>query len=97
MKPLKPSMREKKRYLLVRGKTVQEDIEQAIVDFMGTLGVSIAGLSWIEKGKDYAIIAVNRETVNQVRAALTVWPEKMTVERVSGSVKNMWKKQPKAL
>ncbi len=91
MKLLKPSMRENKRYLLVRGKGVHENIEKAIVDFMGVLGGSIVGLNWIETGKDYAIIAVNRESVNKVRASLTVWPEKMTVEKVSGSLKNMWK------
>lgn len=92
MKPLKPSMREKKRYLLIRGKTVHENIERAIADFTGALGGSMLGLSWIETGKDYAIITINRKAVNQVRAAIAIWPEKMVVEKVSGSLKGLKRK-----
>lgn len=91
MKPLKPSMREKKRYLLVRGKNLEENIEKSILDFIGVLGMSKVGLGFIEKGKEYAIICVNRESVNEVRASLCVWPEKITVEKVSGTLKGLRK------
>lgn len=91
MKPLKPSMREKKRYLLVRADTgeIIKNIEKAILDFVGVLGFSKTGLNWIKKEKNHAIIAVNRESVNEVRASLTVWPEKMSVEKVSGTLKGL--------
>lgn len=85
MKSLKPSMRENKRYLLVKGKI--SDVEKAILDFVGVLGMSKVGLNWIRKGKDSAIISVNREAVNHARASLAVWPEKISVERVSGTLK----------
>ena len=49
MKALKPSQKENKRYLLVRGKV--SDIEKAIKDFMGTSGMSKVGLGWIESKK----------------------------------------------
>jgi len=91
MKPLKPSMREKKRYLLVRGKNPKKNIEKAILDFIGVLGMSKAGLSWIESKADSAIICVNRGAVDSVRASLCVWPEKMSVERVSGTIKGLRK------
>jgi RNase P/RNase MRP subunit POP5 len=89
MKPLKPSMRENKRYLLVKGKNLKTDIEKAILDFIGVLGISKVGLSFIKSGKDSAIICINRKMVDQVRASLCVWPNKISVERVSGTLKNL--------
>ena len=40
MKALKPSAKENKRYLLVRGNNLKENIPKAIKDFIGVLGVS---------------------------------------------------------
>ncbi len=89
MKPLKPSAREKKRYLLVRGKDLNKNIERAILDFIGVLGMSKCGLSWIKSGKDFAVICVNREMLDSVRAGLCVWHEKISVEKVSGTLKGL--------
>lgn len=90
MKSLKPSMRENKRYLLVSGKI--EDVEKAILDFIGVLGMSKVGLGWIKRGKSSAVISVNREAVNHVRASFAVWPEKISVTRVSGTLKSLKEK-----
>ena len=87
MKSLKPSMRENKRYLLVEGEVA--DVEKAILDFIGVLGMSKAGLGWIKKGKNCAVIAVNRGSVNHVRASFAVWPEKIEVKKVSGTLKSL--------
>ena len=92
MKPLKPSMREKKRYLLIKGKNPKENIEKALKDFLGVWGMSKLGLGWIKTEKNSAIISINRKMVDKVRASLVVWPEKMTVERVSGTLKGLGKK-----
>ena len=89
MKPLKPSMREKKRYLLVKGRNAKENIEKAILDFIGVLGLSKCGLSYIKSGKDWVIICINREAVDSARASLAVWPDKLEVERVSGTLKGL--------
>ncbi len=91
MKALKPSMRENKRYLLVKGKNLRENIEKAILEFIGVLGMSKTGLSFIKSKGDSAVISVNREAVNHVRASLVVWPEKMIVEKVSGTLKGLGK------
>lgn len=85
-------MREKKRYLLVKGKNPKENIEKAIRDFIGVLGMSKVGLGWIKTGKDSAVISVNREMIDNVRASLCVWPEKMTVEKISGTLKGLSRK-----
>ena len=92
MKSLKPSMREKKRYLLINGKNLKHNIEKSILDFIGVLGMSKTGLSFIKTEKDSAVISVNREALNNVRASLCVWPEKMVVERVSGTLRGLREK-----
>ena len=89
MKPLKPSMREKKRYLLVRGNNLKENIPKAIKDFIGVLGMSKTSLSFIKSGESFAVISVNREMLDKVRASLCVWPEKMEVKKVSGTIKGL--------
>ena len=87
MKSLKPTMREKKRYLIVKGHV--EDIEKAILDFIGVLGMSKIGLNFIKKDRDSAIIAINRESINEVRSSLCVWSEKINIEKVSGTLKGL--------
>ena len=89
MKSLKPTMRENKRYLLVHGKNLRENIEKAILDFTGVLGMSKTGLSFIKANSDSAVICINREAVDFVRASLAVWPEKMEVLKVSGTLRGL--------
>ena len=91
MKPLKPSMKERKRYLLVRGKNLKTNIPKAIHDFIGVLGMSKVALSFIKSGKDFVVISINRQMLDSVRASLCVWPEKMSVEKVSGTLKGLGK------
>ena len=89
MKALKPTMRERKRYLLTKGNI--KDIERAILEGKGVIGMSKTGLGWIKSGKDSAIISVNREAVDSVRACFALWPKKIWVERVSGTLKGIRK------
>ncbi|MBI2043176.1 hypothetical protein HYT25_02195 [Candidatus Pacearchaeota archaeon] len=89
MKTLKPTMRENKRYLLVIGKNLRENIEKAILDFLGILGMSKSGLSFIKTENESAIICINREVINEVRASLAVFPEKIEVKKVSGTLKGL--------
>ena len=89
MKPLKPSMREKKRYLLVKGKI--GDIEKAVLEGIGVLGMSKTGLGWIKSDKKSAIVSINREAVNSVRACFAIWPKELIVQKVSGTLKGLGK------
>ncbi|HUW43900.1 MAG TPA: hypothetical protein VMV95_02995 [Bacillota bacterium] len=89
MKPLKPSIREKKRYLLVEGKV--KDVEKAILEGIGVLGMSKTGLGWIKTDKKSAIISVNRGAVDSVRACFAIWPEKIIAKKVSGTLKGLRK------
>ena len=85
-------MKENKRYLFVKGNNLKENIPKAILEFIGILGMSKTGLMFIKESKDSAIIAVNRESVDSVRASLSVFKEKLEVMRVSGTLKGLGKK-----
>lgn len=82
-------MRENKRYLLVNGENLKENINKAILEFIGTLGMSKAGLEFIETSKSSAIIGINRQAVDNVRASLVVFPKKMEIVKVSGTLKGL--------
>ncbi|MBM3234440.1 hypothetical protein FJZ19_05095 [Candidatus Pacearchaeota archaeon] len=77
-KKLKPSHRENKRYLLFEGK--KEDVESAILKFIGVLGYGKAGIMFISGN----ILACNREELDKVRASLLLAGIK--VLRVSGTI-----------
>ena len=51
--------------------------------------MSKASLEFIKSEKDSAIISVNREALNNVRGAFAIWPEKIEVLRVSGTLKGL--------
>ena len=84
-------MREKKRYLYIRGKNLKKNIENSILDFIGIFGMSKIGLSFIKSNKESAVICINRESLNEVRASFAVWPEKIEVLKVSGTIKGLKK------
>ncbi len=91
MKPLKPSAKENKRYLLVKGKNPKQHIEKAILEFIGVNGMSKCGLSFVKSDANSVIICINREMVDSVRASLAVFAEKMQVAKVSGTLKGLGK------
>jgi RNase P/RNase MRP subunit POP5 len=92
MKPLSPTMREKKRYLLLKGNNLRENVEKSILEFIGILGMAKCGLGWIKSDKESAIISINREMIEQVKASFAVWPEQIEVVRISGTLKGLKEK-----
>jgi RNase P/RNase MRP subunit POP5 len=87
LKSLKSSAKENKRYLFLESKLSKEDVEKKLLDFIGVLGYSKLGLTWIDKG----ILAINREEVDKVKAAFTLSKERIKVQRVSGTLKGLGK------
>jgi len=81
-KSLKPSLRENKRYLLLEGNMSKDEVEKAILDYIGILGFSKAGVMWVSK-----ILAVNKKEVDKVRAGLLLAGIK--VKKVSGTLKGL--------
>ena len=89
MKPLKPSHREKKRYLLIRGKDAsKENIDEAISDYLGALGLVHTSPRLI-KSSNGIIIAINRQMLDKVRASFLVSNKDLQIIKVSGSLKKL--------
>ncbi len=84
MKALKPSMREKKRYLLVKGEFTKKEVEDAIMKYVGILGYAKASPIWISKN----ILAINRSEINNVMGAF-VLTNNISVSKVSGTLKKL--------
>jgi RNase P/RNase MRP subunit POP5 len=82
-KSLKPSLREKKRYLLLEAG--KEEAEKAILDYIGILGYGKAGIMWVKEN----ILAVNRNEIDNIKAGLLL--AKIKVKRVSGTLKGLEK------
>ncbi len=93
MKTLPPTLRENKRYLLIRCENPRELIEKVILEFIGVLGYAEASVKFIEVKGNEAIVAINREALNKVRAAFAVSKENIKVERVSGTLKGLRKRR----
>ena len=51
--------------------------------------MSKTGLEFIKISSDSAIIAINRKSVDYVRASFAVFSEKIEVKKVSGSLKGL--------
>ncbi len=75
-------MRDRKRYLLLE-KTSKEKAEKAILDYIGILGYGKSGVMWIKNN----ILAVNRESVNNVKAGLLL--AEIDVKKVSGTLRGL--------
>jgi RNase P/RNase MRP subunit POP5 len=91
MKPLKPSHREHKRYLLLSGKDANsQDIDKAILSFIGILGYAKASPQIIKdahnKHKNKIILAVNRRELDKIKASLVLSGKDISVEKISGII-----------
>ncbi len=90
MKSLKPSHREKKRYILIEGKDADEKtIERIILDYVGVLGYARASPKIIKKSKEKIIFAINRKELDNIRASFLLSGKKIQIKRVSGSLKKL--------
>lgn len=83
-KSLKKSLRESKRYLLLKENN-KEKAEKAILDYIGILGYSKASPIWIKNN----ILSVNRTEIEKVKAGLLL--AGIEVKKVSGTLKGLGK------
>ncbi|MBS3092856.1 hypothetical protein J4466_05560 [Candidatus Pacearchaeota archaeon] len=88
LKPLKPSMKENKRYLLLKGSFSKSDVEEAVLKYIGILGYAKAAPMWVSD----RILAVNRKEVDKVRASFVLSKGKIEVAKVSGTIRGLRKK-----
>jgi len=90
MKSLKPSHRERKRYLLIKGKDVnKKTIEDVILEFIGVLGYAEASPQVIKSKTNSLILAINRKSLDKIRASFVMSKKDLQIVRVSGAVSNL--------
>lgn len=87
MKPLKPAHREKKRYLLIKGKDAnKKNIEETILEFIGVLGFADACPKFIKISKGNIILMINHNSLDKVRTGFLMSNKNITISKVSGSI-----------
>jgi RNase P/RNase MRP subunit POP5 len=87
MKPLKPSHRESKRYLLIKGKDAnKKTIEDAILEFIGVLGFAQASPQIVKSDKNKLIMAINRGSLEKIRASFLMSGKQLEIVKVSGGI-----------
>ena len=90
MKPLKPSHRDKKRYLLVEGKDAdKKNIEETILEFIGVLGFAEASFQIVKTLNCRIIISVNRASLEKIRASFLLSNKDLHILKVSGTIKKL--------
>ena len=85
MKKIKPSHREKKRYLLLEN-TDKKGIDEAILNYIGILGYAKASPQIIKTGNKL-ILAINRKELDKIRATFLFCDIK--IKKVSGTLKKL--------
>lgn len=89
----KPSNKLHRRYLLIQGID-KGTIEKVIIEYMGILGwaksnpVFVTDEDLNEKG---IVLAVDRKSLEDIRAAFEMSNEKIKILRVSGTLKGLEK------
>ena len=89
MSKQKASARINRRYLLVSGR--KEDIERAILDYIGILGWAKASPLFVKRIGKKQILAISRKEVINVRAAMIAASGNLEVLKVSGTIKGLIK------
>lgn len=87
MKPLKPSHREHKRYIFIEGKdATKQEIEEAILKFIGVLGFAKASPQIIksEKNPSALILSINRQELEKIRASFILSGKDIKIKKISG-------------
>lgn len=83
---IKPSARLSRRHLLVEGK--KDEIEKAILDYIGILGWSKAMPVFLKKENKF-ILSVNRKSIDGIRAAFELSDKNIKILRVSGTLRGL--------
>ena len=90
MKALKPSHREKKRYLLVKGKDVnKKNIEEVILEFIGVLGWAESSPQIVKSNKNSVILTINRKSLDKIRSSFVMSKKDLQIVKVSGAISNL--------
>jgi RNase P/RNase MRP subunit POP5 len=90
MKPLKPSHRENKRYVLIKGSDAnKKNIEEIILEFIGVLGYAEACPKIIKQNKNFIILSINRKSLDKIRSSFLMSKKDLQITKVSGNLNKL--------
>ena len=89
MLKLNATQRIKRRYLLIQAES-KEMVEKVILDYIGILGYAKAVPQFIDDSRGI-ILAVERKSLNDIRASFALTKNNIKVLRVSGTIKGLGK------
>ena len=87
---LNSSLRMKKRYILLSGAS-WEEVREIILEGIGVIGYGKACPILVENKNNRVLFAVDRKELDSVRACFALTNKKVKVERVSGTIKGVFK------
>ena len=86
----KPSAKIHRRYLLISGS--KKEIERVILEYIGVLGWSKAVPVWVSDKKfKETVLAVERKSLEDIRASFELAETKSKILKVSGTLKGLSK------
>lgn len=85
---LKPSARIKKRYILLDTNS-KEIAERIILDYIGILGWAKASPIFLKSKRGNIILAVNRKSLDDVKAAIELSSSNVKILKISGTLKGL--------
>ena len=88
---IKPSAKIKRRYVLLDADS-KEEVEKAVLDYIGILGWTKAGIVFVKiknKYNDKIVLSVDRKEIDDIRAAFELCDFKIKVLRVSGTLRGL--------
>ncbi len=77
------------RQYIIFNTSSKKEIEKILLDYLGILGLSKVSPVFIKSKEDKVILAVNREEVNNVRAAIELANSNIKILNVSGTLKSL--------
>lgn len=87
---VKPSAKINRRYLLLNAKD-KSSVEKVILDYIGMLGWAKAVPHFVENLEKKLILAIERKSLEDIRAAFEISSEKIKIQKVSGTLKGLKK------
>ena len=88
---MRPTLREKRRYMLLEFNGRKEEVIRCVKEFLGDLGSAKANPEFVKSGKKWAVLKVERKFVDDVRASFVLSPFPIKVIKVSGTIKKIRK------
>jgi RNase P/RNase MRP subunit POP5 len=76
-----------RRYLLIEGDW--KAVEETILDYVGILGWAKAAPLLVKEKEGKLILAISRESLNDIRASFELTNRDLAIKRVSGTLKGL--------